>query len=118
LEELINALSSNNQNIDIGKLSSKASEITSKVEYISETLFKANTFVAMCLIDTIPDENNHVSYLLITSKERKTLLKELELFFGKSLQTKQNNPKYTIASAIILKSILTDKHKSSDERIK
>jgi hypothetical protein len=118
LEELTNALSSNNQNIDMGKLSSKASEITSKVEYISETLFKANTFVAYCLIDSIPDKNNHLSYLFITSIERKNLLSELESFFGKSLKTKQNNPKYTIASAIILKRLLTDQHKSKDERNK
>jgi len=118
LEELASALSSNDQNIDIGKLSSKASEITAQVEYISETLFKANTFVAYCLIDSIPDKNNHLSYLFITSIERKNLLSELESFFGKSLKTKQKNPKYTIASAIILKRLLIDQHKSKDERNK
>ncbi|MGD0036320.1 MAG: hypothetical protein ABSC53_03400 [Bacteroidota bacterium] len=118
LEELTNALNSNDQNIEMGKYSRQASEITAKVEYISETLFKANTFVAYCLIDTIPDKNNHLSYLIVTSNERQNLVKELESFFGKSLQSKQENTKYTVASAIILKRLLTDEHKSKDERIK
>jgi len=119
LEDLVNATSGNDQNIDIGKISRIVSEITVKQEYISETLFQLTAFVAMVLIDTIPDENNHTSFLLITSKEREDLLLELESYFDKSLLTnKIDNPKYTVASAILLNKILTDKHKSRDERIK
>ena len=119
VEDLINASSGSNPNVDMGSLSKRASEITAKQEYISESLFKANTLVAMTLIDQKPDENNHVSYLLLTSKERKELQKELELYFNKSLLLGgKKNQKYTVASAIILNKLLTDDHKSSDERTK
>jgi hypothetical protein len=119
LESAINASSENNSNVDIGKLSRTVTKITAKQEYISETLFQITTVVAMMLIDTIPDENNHTTFLLITSKEREDLLSELESYFDKLLLTNHiDNPKYTVASAIILNKILTDDHKSSDERIK
>lgn len=119
LEKLTNASSGNNSNIDMGKLSNTVTEITAKQEYLSETLFQLTTFVAMLLIDEIPDKNNHVSFLLITSKERKNLLNELYSFFDKSLLiNSKKNPKYTIASATILNTILTGDHKSSDERNK
>jgi hypothetical protein len=104
-------------NTDMGKLSRRVTEITTRQDYISETLFKMTSFVAMLLIDKHPDENNKCSYLLVTSKERKELLKELELYFPNSvLKSKKNNPKYTVASAIILNTILAGEHKSSDQR--
>jgi hypothetical protein len=119
LEKLTNATSENNSNIDMGKLSRTVTEITAKQEYISESLFQLTTLIAMILIDEVPDKNNHVSFLLITSKERKNLLNELYSFFDKSLLiNSKKNPKYTIASAIILNTILTGDHKSSDERNK
>ncbi len=115
LEEIINATPSS----DMGKLSRKVSEITTDQDYISETLLKTTAFIVMLMVDEKPDENNKCSFLLITSKERKALLKELESFFPKSvLKSKDKNPKYTVASAIILNTILTGDHKSSDERIK
>lgn len=119
LEELTNATSGSNPNIDIGKLSRRVSEITAKQDYIAETFFHLTIFVAMTLIDQVPDENNHVSFLLITAKERKDLMNQLESYFGKSvLNSTDKNPKYTVASAKLLKKILTDEHKSSDERTK
>ena len=119
LEELTNASSGNNPNIDIGKLSRRATEITAKQDYIEETLFHVTKLVAMALINQVPDENNHLSFLLITAKERKDLLTQLESSFGKSvLNSTEKNPKFTVASAMILKKILTDEHKSSDQRTK
>jgi hypothetical protein len=119
LEELTNATSGSNPNIDIGKLSRRVSEISAKQDYISETFFHLTGFVAMTLIDEVPDENNHVSFLLITAKERKELLNQLESYFGKSvLNSTDKNPKFTVASAKLFKKILTDEHKSADERTK
>lgn len=119
LEELTNATSGSNPNIDIGKLSRRVSEITAKQDYITETFFHLTGFVAMTLIDRVPDEDNHVSFLLVTGKERKDLMNQLESYFGKSvLNSTDKNPKYTVASAKLLKTILTDEHKSSDERTK
>jgi hypothetical protein len=119
-ELMINALSGSNPNVDIGKMMSKATDISSRHEFIMGTLSKSSQLLAFSILDTIPDVNGKLTYLLVTSQERKDLLSELDSIFGKSIKSipKGQTLSTNISIAYILRVQLSGNKKSKDEREK
>ncbi len=81
-ETMNNPDNANNPSFDVGKIMSAASGITARQEYISETLFQTTQLMMAVLIDLTPDKDGRVSYLYLSSGERKRLTQELDLEFG------------------------------------
>ncbi len=101
-------------NVDYGKMAVEAPIITAHLESVDQALFEVTPAIFASLIDERPDAQNHMSHLTITKAERADLVKSLNTYFGKKLDSKQQN--YTVSSASVLRFYLTKKgYKCSDE---
>ena len=117
-ELMLSTENETNSNVDVGKLGSQVTDITSKHEYILETLWQAAPLLAYSILDTIPDTNGKLSSLLVTSEERKRLLSSLDSKFGNSLKTLPKGQRLGSAISIgyILRVQLAGDKKSRDKR--
>jgi hypothetical protein len=88
-------------------------KITAEIEYVDHSLFQATPLIFATLIDPIPDANNHVSKLIITKAQRKKLIDDLNSYFGKKMDTDQQN--WIVSSASVLKGYLLKDYTASDE---
>ena len=101
-------------NVDFGKLAAEAPMITAHLESVDRALFEVTPAIFAALIDERPDAQNHMSHLTITTAERADLVRSLNTYFGKKLDSKDQN--YTVSSASVLRFYLTKKgFKCSDE---
>jgi hypothetical protein len=117
-KKMISAGTESNSNINLGEISSSVTDITSKHEYIMQTLLDASPMFAYSILDTIPDDKGIVSYLLLTSKERKNLIAKIDSHFGDAAKILAPGKKKStyLAIAYLLRSELTGKRKSRDDR--
>jgi hypothetical protein len=99
--------------VDYEKMMARMPEITAKVEYLDETLFKSMVMVCGLLIDEKPDSEGHMSRLSISSEQRQSLIDSIDFGFGESLNSETKN--YTVASASMVKTFLQSGHKTKDE---
>ena len=100
--------------VDYGKLAAEAPMITAHLEFVDQALFEVTPLIFAALIDERPDAQNHMSHLTITKAERTGLVNSINTYFGKKLDSKDQN--YTVSSASVLKFYLTKKgFKCSDE---
>ena len=100
--------------VDYSKLVARMPEITAEMEYADESIFKITPMVFALLIDQKPDSQNHVSHLIITKEQGEKLIDSLNSWFGASMDDKNQN--WTVSSASVLKSYLTEKgYKYTDE---
>jgi len=101
-------------NVDYSKLTARSPEITAELEYADESLFNLISLVFMTLIDHKPDSKNHLSHLIITKEQGDNLVNTLNIYFGASLDEKNQN--WTITTASVLRSYLSEKgYKYADE---
>ena len=92
--------------VDYGKLAGHIPEVTAKIEFLDETIFKVVPMVGMLLISPRPDSKGRLSHFSITRNEAKQLVSTLENGFGKSLDEKDQN--WTTSSASVLRTYLRD----------
>ncbi|MGA7326832.1 MAG: hypothetical protein WBX25_20665 [Rhodomicrobium sp.] len=101
-------------NVDYGKLAAEAPIITAHLESVDQALFEVTPAIFASLIDERPDAENHMSHLTITKAERADLVRSLNIYFGKKIDSKDHN--YTVSTASVLRFYLTKKgYKCSDE---
>ena len=100
--------------VNYGKLAAEAPKLNARLEYIDKSLFDATPLVFATLINQRPDSQNHLSHLIISREQRNRLVRSIVSYFGKALDQKTQN--YTVSSASLLKTYLTEKgYKCSDE---
>ncbi len=100
--------------VDYATLATRMPEITAEMEYADESIFKLTPLVFATLISDKSDSKNHLSHLIITRAERKTLVDTINRHFGSSLTEK--NQDWTVSSASVLRTYLTEKsYKFSDD---
>jgi hypothetical protein len=100
-------------NIDYGAISAELPKITAEIEYVDHSLFQAMPLIFATLIDPAPDAKNHMSKLIITKAQRKKLIDDLDSYFGKKMDTDQQN--WIVSSASVLKAYLLKDYTASDE---
>ena len=118
MEDLTNANIMGPGSIDMGKAMSRVSETTVRQEELEKGLFETTAMVALALIDPKPNAKGHASYLLLTSRERKDLIGDLDAGFGRKLIERYagGTQKLTVLSAMQLRKLLAGYHHSQDER--
>ncbi len=118
-QNLLNATTESDANIDAGAMINNATDISTQHEYLMGTLSKSAQLLAFSLLDTIPDPNGKLTYLLITSTERKQLLHQLDLVFGDSIKDVPEGRNLSANQTIgyLLRVLLTTDKKSKDERL-
>ena len=93
------------------------SKIQADGETAWEMMINGCAFVTHCLVDQKPDKNGNLSYLVLTSAERKELIKELDSIYGKSIKNgmQAGQTKFEVCGAG-LRAVLAGDHKSADQR--
>jgi hypothetical protein len=90
--------------VDYGTVAADAAKISARLEYVDRAMFKASPLIFMTLIDPVPDANNKMSKLIITSAEREKLIADIDSLFGGKLDQKDQG--YVVSSASVLKTYL------------
>jgi hypothetical protein len=93
--------------VDYGKLAAHMPEITASLKYVEESIFKMTPMIGMLLISRKPDSQGHLSHLAITRKQAKEALSDLDIYFGESMDLKEQS--WPTSSASVLRTILRDK---------
>ena len=84
--------------IDYGKLSSHAPQLTAQLYEVDHTLFQTTPLLFSTLIDLERD-----GHLIITTKQRDALIKELTLLFGDNKLSQKGDQPYLLASGAVLR---------------
>jgi hypothetical protein len=90
--------------VDYAAIAADAPKINAQLEYIDNAMFEASPMIFATLIDPVPDANNKMSKLIITSVERKKLIADIDSLFGAKLDQKDQN--YVVSAASVLKAYL------------
>jgi hypothetical protein len=98
---------------DFKAMAGRMPEITATIEYIDESLFQMMPLVFGLLIDMIPDSQGHMSRLVITRAQRRTLVDRIDASFGESLGKEKKN--WTVSAAALLKAYLLKDYTCKDE---
>lgn len=107
----------NPENFHMGKYMSKLSELAAESDNSWQMLLQATGLVTHAMVDQNPDENGHLSYLVLTSQERKELIDELDNIYGGVIKDGiQPGQRYVDVCPAMLRQILAGDHKSADER--
>lgn len=100
-----------------GEYMSKISALQANQETAMTLLIQSSVLVTHSFVSKQPDEKGNLSYLVLTSKQRKELISELDSIFGKSIKNgMQEGQTHLEACAGALRQVLSGGHKSSDER--
>jgi hypothetical protein len=116
---MLNASNESGQNLELGELMSGATDVSTRHDYISKTLFQASQMLAMSLIDSIPGKEGVCNYLLITSTERRELIDKIDTMFGdavRSKKTEETRPGWNLSIGILLRDFLNGDRKSKNQR--
>lgn len=84
-------------------------EITARLEYLDETLFKITPMLCYLLIDDKPDAEGHMSHLIISKEQRDNIVKSIDMYFGNGLKMEGEKTPYAVASAVLVKTFLVEK---------
>jgi hypothetical protein len=90
--------------VDYDVIAADAPKITAQLEYIDNAMLESSPMIFATLIDPVPDANNKMSRLIITSAERKKLIADIDSFFGAELNQKDQG--YVVSAASVLKAYL------------
>jgi hypothetical protein len=99
--------------VDYGRLAAVTPQISATIDYIDRAMFEATPMFCLLAVDRKADTEGKLSHLLLSSAERKQLIRRLDSAFGKRLREK--NPNYTVGAAVLIRDFLAGKHKSSDD---
>jgi hypothetical protein len=104
--------------IDYDAIAAEAPKLTAEMEYIDTALFDSSPRVFATLIDPVPDSNNHMSKLIITSAQRNKLIADINSEFGAKLDQKDQG--HIVGAAWVLRAYLGKEkgYSASDERPK
>src|SRR5262249_30886 len=101
--------------VNYGKLAARAPELTALMEQIDKSIFTMAQAMFFALVDDNRvgvDGNLH--HLLLTKKDRTSMVQLIDKIFGPSLEAKNAN--YIVSSAWAIKYGLTlPKYKAADE---
>ena len=98
---------------DIQFAAGEIPEIAAKMDYLDKAFFdSAMRGAILTLVSQTPDSQGHMSLLVISKAEKNDLIREIELTFGNKLKVK--NPKYLVASIVMLRHFLDNGHKTTD----
>jgi len=105
------------QEFDEGKFVVGSGKLDADNEEAWNLLNNCSVLMTYCLVDPKPDKNGKLSYLLITSAERKDLIKDIDNLYGDSVKNglKVGQNKLQVCGSLI-KQVLIGEHKSADER--
>ena len=98
--------------VDYGAIAAQAPKLTATLDYIDHTIFEATPLVFGTLIDPVPDANNHMSKLIITTAERKKLISDINSYFGAKLE--QKDQPWLVSAAWVLRGYLLKDYTVSD----
>ena len=97
---------------EVQSIAGEMPEISAKMDYFDKAFFEVMPAAILTLVSQTPDSQGHMSLLVISQAEKSDLIRELELTFGDKLKVK--NPKYLVASVVLLRHFLDDGHKTTD----
>ena len=113
--KLLNSSSQKND-YDYSKVSSRMPEITAEMEFIDESIFKITPLILILMIDQRPDSLNHLSRLIITKKQSQELVAILDGSFGEKLKEVKQN--WNVSTASVIREFLLEKgYKYADDPI-
>lgn len=99
--------------VNYGKLAATMPQISATLDAVDKSIFQlANAFFGI-MIDEKADRNGHASHLTITKDQRKRLVSTINMRFGSSLNSKDQN--WTVSAAWLMRSNLLKDFKSSDD---
>lgn len=101
--------------VNYGALMALMPKVTAEIDKIDQLMFKMSQALALSLLDPKRiDPDGEMRHLIVTRQERASLIKEIDLSFGKDLD--DEHPSYIVASGWAIKLILTKPgNKSADE---
>ena len=102
-------------NVNYGKLTTRAPEITAQVEQIDKIIFTISKAVFYALVDEDrAGGGGKLHHLILTKKERASMVQLIDKIFGPTLEDKNAN--HIVSSAWIIKYGLTrPNYKAADE---
>lgn len=117
LEDLYSPEQLNNpDDVHIGKLMGRLGEITAEKEDVSRSLMYCSVLLTHALT-LMPQDGATISHMIITSEERKELLRDLDSIFGDSIKDgMQTGQSYLVGAGAGLRTYLTGDLKSYDEK--
>ena len=99
--------------VDYGKLTAAIPQISVLLEDIDKSLFRTAQLFCLLLVDRKPDSKGLLTHLMITTAQRKQLVKQIDSSFGARLSDQNRN--YTVESAALMRDFLLGPRKSADE---
>ena len=100
--------------VDLQAQVAEIPKIRAHITYIDRSLFQASPILMMSLVSKTPDKAGHMSHMIITKDERKQLIRDLDLKFGKDIDKIEDGQSYELMTASVLKQKLLE-FKCSDE---
>jgi hypothetical protein len=102
-------------NVNYGKLTTRAPEITAQVEQIDKIIFTISKAVFYALVDEDhAGGDGKLHHLILTKKERTSMVQLIDQIFGPTLEDKNAN--HIVSSAWVIKYGLTrPNYKAADE---
>jgi hypothetical protein len=98
--------------VDYDAIGAEMPKLTAELDYIDHAIFEATPLVFGMLISPVPDKNNHMSNLIITTAERKRLIDDINSYFGAKLQQEQQP--WLVCAATVLRDYLLKDFNPSD----
>jgi hypothetical protein len=90
------------------------SALTAEAERVDRSLLEATPMIFAILVDPTPDNEGHMTRLLITQKERDLLVRMVETSFGNKLY-QQNSNSLVSTAALLRFYLLRKEYKSADD---
>jgi hypothetical protein len=98
--------------VDYDAITAQMPKLTAEMDYIDHAIFEATPLVFGMLISPVPDKNNHMSNLIITTAERKRLIDDINSYFGAKLEQEQQP--WLVCAATVLRDYLLKDFNPSD----
>jgi hypothetical protein len=101
--------------VNYGKLTARAPEITAQVEQIDKIIFTIAKAMFFALVDDDRlGADGKLHYLILTKKDRTSMVQQIDKIFGPTLE--DENASHIVSSAWVIKYGLTQTHyKAADE---
>lgn len=98
--------------VDYDAIAAQAPKLTATLDYVDHAIFEATPLIFGTLIDPVPDANNKMSKLIITTAERKKLIGDINSYFGAKLD--QKDQPWLVSAAWVLRGYLMKDYTTAD----
>jgi hypothetical protein len=99
--------------VDYGALAARMPQLTAKDGYLDKIIFDATAAIFLSLVDSREDKQGHLSHLIVTTDQRKRMIRRIETAFGGKLDEKDQT--YIVSAAWLIREGLRKDYKSSDD---